>query len=161
MRLMASRYKYLLFDLVIVQSDKGFYIYICMCIFMLTNFISKSQTSFSLEEKIATFNCFTFLSSSLLNLLAGGASLSAGPQMALGGTGNKGSKGAEPPSVLGSRCRLAARTKVTAGSAAQQLSGKLSPPCHNFSNAALVLPWTPGYSQESSMAVQQLNATSN
>lgn len=56
-------------------------------------------------------------------------------------------KGAREPR-LGSWCRLAAWTKVTAGSAAQHLSGKLSPRCHNFSNTALVLSGTLGCSQE-------------
>lgn len=81
---MASRYKYLLFDLVIVQSAKGFYIYICACVYIYAHnlFVSKSQTSFSLKGKMATFNCFTSLSLSLLNLLEGCASISAGPQMA-------------------------------------------------------------------------------
>lgn len=112
---------------------------------------------------MATFNYFTFLSFSLLNLLEGGASLSAGPQVALGSTGTPllPCKGEEPLSTLGSRCRLTAWTKVTAGSAAQHLSGKLSPRCHNFSNTALVLPQTLGHSQQGSIAFQQLNVISN
>lgn len=134
---------------------------LCVCIYAHKLFISKSQTSFSLKEKMAPFNYFTSLSCSLLNHPEGGASLSTGPQMALGGTGNKGSKGEEPLSAPGSRCRFAAWTKVTAGSAAQHLSAKHSPKCHSFSNTDLVLPRTPGCSQEGSMAFQQLNAVSN
>lgn len=75
MRLMASRYKYLLFELVIVPSTKGFcifiYIYMHVCVYIYAHklFTSKYQTSLSLKDRMATFNYFTSPSFSLLNLL--------------------------------------------------------------------------------------------
>lgn len=79
MRLMAPRYKYLLFDLVIVPSAKVFYIhtyiYIHACVYIYAHklFTSKHQTSLSLKDRMATtFNYFTSLSFSLLNLLERG-----------------------------------------------------------------------------------------
>lgn len=87
-------------------------------IYAYKDFTSESQISFSLKGKMATCNYFASLSFSAKSSRKR-TSLSAGPQMALGGTGNKGCEGEEAPSMLGSWCKLAACSQVAAGRAAQ------------------------------------------